>query len=151
ARSADLRARERRPRRADPGAPRGRHRRDPDARSRAALAQPVDLGGARALRSPPAVGLAVTRARAQIETVALIPPRKRLMPQCLLVLASVPTALIAGGTLGYHLTEGWSWFDSFYVAVVTLTSIGYGDRHAFTIPGRVVTLVLALGGISTFA
>ena len=59
--------------------------------------------------------------------------------------------LIAVGTVGYRIIEGWSWFDSFYVAVITLTSIGYGDRHAFSIAGRVLTLVLALGGISTVA
>lgn len=65
--------------------------------------------------------------------------------------ASAPAALIACGTIGYRLLERWSWFDSFYVAVITLTSIGYGDKHAFSVPGRVLTLVLAVGGIGTFA
>jgi voltage-gated potassium channel len=83
--------------------------------------------------------------------VAYVPPRRLRIPLRLLVFASVPATLIAGGTVGYRFTEGWSWFDSFYVAVITLTSIGYGDKHAFTIAGRVFTLVLALGGISTFA
>ena len=83
--------------------------------------------------------------------MALIPPRKLRIPLRLLVFASVPAAFIAAGTIGYRLTEGWSWFDSFYVAVITLTSIGYGDKHAFTVAGRVLTLMLAVGGISTFA
>jgi voltage-gated potassium channel len=69
----------------------------------------------------------------------------------LLAFASAPALLIAVGTVGYRITEGWSWFDSFYVAVITLTSIGYGDKHAFSIAGRVLTMVLALGGISTVA
>jgi voltage-gated potassium channel len=69
----------------------------------------------------------------------------------LLAFASVPALLIAAGTVGYRFIERWSWFDSFYVAVITLTSIGYGDKHAFSIVGRVLTLVLALGGISTVA
>jgi voltage-gated potassium channel len=69
----------------------------------------------------------------------------------LLAFASVPALLIAAGTVGYRFIERWSWFDSFYVAVITLTSIGYGDKHAFSIAGRVLTLVLALGGISTVA
>jgi voltage-gated potassium channel len=59
--------------------------------------------------------------------------------------------LIGAGTVGYRLLEGWSWFDSFYVAVITLTSIGYGQRAPATIPGRVFTMVLALGGIFTVA
>lgn len=69
----------------------------------------------------------------------------------MLLFASVPAALMGIGTVGYRLTERWPWFDSFYVAVVTLTSIGYGDKHAFSMPGRVLTLALALGGISTVA
>jgi len=83
--------------------------------------------------------------------VAPVPPRKLRIPLRLLVFASVPAALITGGTIGYRLTEGWSWFESFYAAVITLTSIGHGDQHAFTVAGHVVTLGLALGGISTFA
>jgi voltage-gated potassium channel len=83
--------------------------------------------------------------------VALVPPRKLRIPLRLLVFASVPAALILVGTVGYRLTERWSWFDSFYIAVVTLTSIGYGDKNALSIAGRVLTLVLALGGISTLA
>ena len=83
--------------------------------------------------------------------MASVPPRKLPIPLRLLAFASAPALLIAVGTVGYRIIEGWSWFDSFYVAVITLTSIGYGDRHAFSIAGRVLTLVLALGGISTFA
>jgi voltage-gated potassium channel len=64
---------------------------------------------------------------------------------------SLPALLIAGGTIGYRTIERWSWFDSFYVAVITLTSIGYGDKHAFSMGGRVLTLTLALVGISAVA
>jgi voltage-gated potassium channel len=60
-------------------------------------------------------------------------------------------ALIAGGTLGYHWIERWSWFYAFYVAVMTLTSIGYGEAQPLSDVGRVFTMLLALGGISTFA
>jgi voltage-gated potassium channel len=73
------------------------------------------------------------------------------IPFRLLAFASVPALLIGVGTAGYRWIEGWSWFDSFYVAVITLTSIGYGDRHSFSVAGRVLTLALALGGISTVA
>jgi voltage-gated potassium channel len=78
-------------------------------------------------------------------------PRRLPIPARLLLFASVPLALIGIGTVGYRLTERWSWFDSFYVTVITVSSIGYGDKHAFSIPGRVLTIVLALGGISTVA
>jgi voltage-gated potassium channel len=83
--------------------------------------------------------------------VASVSPRKLPIPRRLLAFASAPALLIAAGTVGYRFIEGWSWFDSFYVAVITLTSIGYGDKHAFSFAGHVLTLVLALGGISTVA
>ncbi len=81
--------------------------------------------------------------------MANLPPRQFSIPFRLLVLFSVPVVLIGVGTVGYRLLEGWAWFDSFYVAVITLTSIGYGERAPVTIAGRVFTLAMALGGIFT--
>jgi voltage-gated potassium channel len=77
--------------------------------------------------------------------------RQLAIPIRLLLFWSAPVLLIGVGTVGYRLTERWSWFDAFYVAVITLTSIGYGDKHAFSMGGRLLTLALALGGISTVA
>ncbi|HVT99561.1 MAG TPA: potassium channel family protein [Acidobacteriaceae bacterium] len=64
---------------------------------------------------------------------------------------SVPALLIVGGTIGYRTIERWPWFDSFYVAVITLTSIGYGDLHAYSVGGHILTIALALVGISSVA
>jgi len=61
----------------------------------------------------------------------------------------VPFALVSLGALGYHLIEGWSLFDALYMAVTTLTTIGYGEVHPLTAAGRAFTMVLALGGIFT--
>jgi voltage-gated potassium channel len=83
--------------------------------------------------------------------VAYSPPRKLPIPLRLLALFSVPVLLIGVATVGYRLLEGWAWFDSFYVAIVTLTSIGYGARPPITFAGRLFTLALALGGIFTVA
>jgi len=41
------------------------------------------------------------------------------------------------GTAGFHLIEGWSWFDGFYMTLTTMTSIGYGEIHPLTHAGRV--------------
>ena len=83
--------------------------------------------------------------------MASSPPRKLPIPLRLLAFFSAPALLIGAGTVGYRLLEGWSWFYSFYVAVITLTSIGYGETNPLSTPGRVFTMVLALGGISTVA
>jgi len=51
------------------------------------------------------------------------------------------------GTLGYHFIEGWSLFDSLYMSVITLATVGYGETHPLTIYGRTFTMFLILGGM----
>ena len=55
--------------------------------------------------------------------------------------------ILVAGTLGYHLIEGWSLFDSFYMSVITLATVGYGETHPLSTAGRVFTLFLILGGM----
>ena len=63
----------------------------------------------------------------------------------------MPAVLIGIGTVGYRFLEGWSWFNSFYVAVVTLTSIGHSETSTLSTSGHLFTMALALGGIFTVA
>ena len=58
--------------------------------------------------------------------------------------------IILGGTVGYHLIEGWSWFDGFYMTVITLATIGYGETHPLTTAGRVFTIALIIIGVTMF-
>jgi voltage-gated potassium channel len=83
--------------------------------------------------------------------VASPPPGKLPPPLRLLVFASVPAVLIGVGTAGYRFLEGWSWFNSFYVAVITLTSIGHNETSSLSTSGHLFTMALALGGIFTVA
>jgi voltage-gated potassium channel len=83
--------------------------------------------------------------------VAILPPRKLPPPLRLLVFGSVPAVLIGIGTVGYRFLEGWSWFNSFYVAVITLTSIGHNETATLSTSGHLFTMSLALGGIFTVA
>jgi voltage-gated potassium channel len=69
----------------------------------------------------------------------------------LLVFGSVPAVLIGVGTVGYRYLEGWSWFTSFYVSVITLTSIGHEETTSLSTSGHLFTMALALGGIFTVA
>jgi voltage-gated potassium channel len=93
----------------------------------------------------------IRRGRAQIVGVASPVQRTLPVPVRLLLFASVPALLVGLATIGYRLAEPWSWFDSLYVAVLTLTSMGYGQKYAVSTLGRCLTMVLALGGISTVA
>jgi len=64
-------------------------------------------------------------------------------------IAALPPALVTIGTVGYHVIEGWSYFDALYMTVITLTTIGFAEIHPLGFAGRVFTMVLALGGIFT--
>jgi voltage-gated potassium channel len=52
--------------------------------------------------------------------------------------------------VGYRAIEGWPLFDALYMAVITLTTIGFGEIHPLTTAGRVFTMAFAVGGIFTF-
>lgn len=55
--------------------------------------------------------------------------------------------ILAAGTLGYRLLEGWSWLDSMYMTVITLATVGFGETHQLSPGGRVFTMVLILLGV----
>ena len=56
--------------------------------------------------------------------------------------------VVAAGTLGFHLIEGWTWFDGFYMVVTTLTTIGYQEVHPLSHAGRVFNVFVILAGVS---
>ena len=56
--------------------------------------------------------------------------------------------LIAIGTVSYRYLEGWSWVDSFYFTVCTVTTVGYGDLVPSTDVSRLFTAIYALAGVS---
>jgi voltage-gated potassium channel len=72
-----------------------------------------------------------------------------VLPRRLVVLLLVPFLLILIGTLGYGLIEGWSLFDSLYMTVITLSTVGYAETHELSWAGRAFTMLLILGGVST--
>lgn len=51
------------------------------------------------------------------------------------------------GTGLYHWLEGWSWVDSFYFVIITLTTIGYGDLTPTTSLTKLITVFYGLNGI----
>jgi voltage-gated potassium channel len=55
--------------------------------------------------------------------------------------------LTAVGTAGFHYIEGWSWFDSFYMVVITFSTIGYGEVHPLSYAGRVFNVGLIIAGV----
>ena len=58
--------------------------------------------------------------------------------------------VFAFGTLGYMKFEGWGALDAFYMTVITLATIGYGEVHPLTTAGRIFTIVLIFAGLGIF-
>jgi len=62
----------------------------------------------------------------------------------ILIYAAVVITL---GAALYHWLEGWSWLDSIYFVVITLTTIGYGDLHPTTPVTKLITIFYGINGI----
>jgi voltage-gated potassium channel len=70
-------------------------------------------------------------------------PQKRLR-RGIIILASI----IAAGTIGYMLIEGWTPLDSIYMTVITVSTVGFGEVHPLSEAGRIFTIILIIGGVS---
>ena len=63
------------------------------------------------------------------------------------VLALTTLVLIVGGTGFYWVWEDLSGLDSFYLSVMTLTTVGYGDVKPVTTAGKIFTIFFVIMGI----
>ena len=71
------------------------------------------------------------------------------MPKNLKIASFIMLILIAIGTTGFHLIEGWDSLQSFYTTIMTLTTVGYGDFAPKTKGGMLFTAVLVIFGVGT--
>lgn len=59
--------------------------------------------------------------------------------------------IITLGTFGYHWLEGWTLFDSFYMTIITLTTVGFEETHPLSSGGRMFTLFILVTGLGNMA
>ena len=57
--------------------------------------------------------------------------------------------VMLSGTIGYMVIEGWSAWDAFYMSVITITTVGYGEVHPLSFGGQVWTVILLFGGVGS--
>lgn len=59
--------------------------------------------------------------------------------------------VVAAGTVFFRLVEGWSWIDSYFFTVVTISTVGYGQLVPATVLGKIGTTVFIFFGLGIFA
>lgn len=69
----------------------------------------------------------------------------------LLVNGAALSVVFILGSLGYVYIEGWSFFDSFYMVLITLATIGFGEVFPLSHEGRWLTVIIIISGIIYFA
>ncbi len=65
------------------------------------------------------------------------------MPVALLAL------IIVYGVAGYMLIDRWNLLDSFYMVIITISTVGYGEIHPQSAAGRIFTSTLIVTGVAT--
>jgi len=63
------------------------------------------------------------------------------------IIFGLPFLLLALGTTGYMLIEGWPILDAIFMTVITISTIGYGEVLPLSHYGRLFTIVLIVIGV----
>ena len=66
------------------------------------------------------------------------------------IFIGILATIIVLGTLGFKFMERLSLVDAFYFSIVTIATVGYGDIHPSTEPGKFLAMFLILCGVGTF-
>ncbi|MCB2115316.1 MAG: two pore domain potassium channel family protein [Rhodobacteraceae bacterium] len=66
-------------------------------------------------------------------------------------LLGLALAILGGSTVFFHYVEHWSWLDSWFFTVVTVSTVGYGNLVPATALGKIATTALIFAGIGVFA
>ena len=57
--------------------------------------------------------------------------------------------IILYGVAGYMLIDGWNLLDSFYMVIITISTVGYTEIHPQAAAGRIFTSTLIVTGVGT--
>jgi voltage-gated potassium channel Kch len=58
--------------------------------------------------------------------------------------------MILWASVFYRYVEGWSWLDSVYFSVVTISTVGFGDFSPETAAGKIFTMFYIIVGLGVF-
>jgi len=66
----------------------------------------------------------------------------------LLLIAGAIALTLAGGTLGFIWIEHYPPFDAFYMTLITISTVGYGEVHPLSPAGRIFNSFLIFFGVT---
>src|ERR1035438_8826796 len=70
------------------------------------------------------------------------------LPRRLALIALAIVLTLAFGTAGFVLIEGYPVFDTFYMTLTTVTTVGYGEIRALSHAGRIFNSFLIMFGVT---
>lgn len=59
--------------------------------------------------------------------------------------------IIASGTSGYIIIEGWELIDALYMTIITISTVGFAEVVPLTVYGKLFTSFLIITSLGTFA
>ena len=72
----------------------------------------------------------------------------RRLRNWIIVLGSGVLLILTGGTLGFIWIEHYPPFDAFYMTLITITTVGYGELHPLSFWGRIFNSFLIFFGVT---
>jgi voltage-gated potassium channel len=69
----------------------------------------------------------------------------------LVVIGMVFLSVFTAGTIAFMVVEGWSFMDALYMTTITVFSVGFQEVHPLETGGRILVILLILGGVGTLA
>jgi voltage-gated potassium channel len=105
--------------------------------------RPFDTGGSGLEKQTHKERHLATTARAVVIHRIRDDPHLRRIAVGVLVFAT----LLAFGTAGYMLIEGWPFLDALFMTAITLSTVGYGQVHTLSSGGMIFSIFLIFFGV----
>lgn len=65
--------------------------------------------------------------------------------------ATLLLSVIATGTIGFMVIEGWNFIDSLFMTMITISTVGFREVHELSTAGKLFTSFLIISSFGTFA
>lgn len=73
------------------------------------------------------------------------------VPQRIVKGSAILLMILAVGTAGYMIIERWSFLDSLYMTVITITTVGYREVARVSAAGQIFTIFIIFSGVGVIA